>query len=202
MVRVPCGVAAPAPVPLCVPRRQRHPRPLPCVCLQAELSHYAKQLGAFFTLVVVQAAAILLFKLCQQNGTYTFNPASSVALTEMCKLLLAFTLHAQYVQTSKKPFWENVTVSTARHPPRTHCCKVVCAVPPICLKSLGGRSPGSYCTISASPHSTRSTTSSPSTALSSQTLAPWRSGSRYAHMPMPPSAPGCVHGACRRQQRA
>eukprot|EP00900_Chrysochromulina_parva_P017430 jgi/Chrpa1/25689/Chrysochromulina_OHIO_Genome00016289-RA len=57
------------------------------------LTEYAKQLGAFMTLVVVQATAILLFKLCQNDGKYTFNPASSVALTEMCKLLLAGSLH-------------------------------------------------------------------------------------------------------------
>ena len=81
-----------------------------------EVGLYVKQLGAFVTLVIVQATAILLFKLCQQNGKYTFNPASSVALTELCKLGLAFTLHYQYVQTSKKPFWENVSVRTALLP--------------------------------------------------------------------------------------
>ena len=57
------------------------------------LSEYAKQLGAFSILVVVQSFAILLFKLCQKDGRYTFNPASSVALTEVCKLVLASTLH-------------------------------------------------------------------------------------------------------------
>ena len=38
------------------------------------MTEYAKQLGAFVVLVVVQSAAILLFKLCQQHGKYTFNP--------------------------------------------------------------------------------------------------------------------------------
>uniref|UniRef100_A0A7S2DQJ9 Sugar phosphate transporter domain-containing protein n=1 Tax=Haptolina brevifila TaxID=156173 RepID=A0A7S2DQJ9_9EUKA len=76
---------------------------------------YVKQLGAFVTLVIVQATAILLFKLCQQNGKYTFNPASSVALTEICKLALAFCLHYQYVQSSKKPFWENVSPRIVLH---------------------------------------------------------------------------------------
>lgn len=71
---------------------------------------YAEQLGAFLVLVVVQSTAILLFKLCQKDGKYTFNPASSVALTELCKLLLAGGLHAHYVQGSKKPFFEGVTV--------------------------------------------------------------------------------------------
>ena len=66
------------------------------------LSEYMQQVGAFFVLVVVQSAAILLFKLCQQNGKYTFNPASSVALTEMCKLVLAGTLHYNHVLSSKK----------------------------------------------------------------------------------------------------
>jgi len=73
------------------------------------VSEYFKQLGSFVTLVVVQAMAILLFKLCQHDGKYTFNPASSVALTEMCKLLLAGSLHYNYVLSSKKPFFENVS---------------------------------------------------------------------------------------------
>ena len=67
------------------------------------LSEYAKQLGAFLILVVVQSAAILLFKLCQdKNGKYTFNPASSVALTELCKLALAASLHYSDVFASKR----------------------------------------------------------------------------------------------------
>lgn len=76
----------------------------------AEPSGYAMQIGAFCILVVVQSAAILLFKLCQQDGKYTFNPASSVALTEVCKLGLSLSLHLQYVSSSKKPFWRGVTV--------------------------------------------------------------------------------------------
>ena len=76
---------------------------------------YAQQLGAFFTLVVVQSTAILLFKLCQQDGKYTFNPASSVALTEMCKLVLAASLHFRHVSASKKPFFENVNTRIVVH---------------------------------------------------------------------------------------
>ena len=72
------------------------------------MGEYAKQVGSFFILVGVQSAAILLFKLCQKDGKYTFNPASSVALTELCKLALAGSLHYQYVSSSKKPFFENV----------------------------------------------------------------------------------------------
>ena len=73
---------------------------------EAEGSRYALQIGSFCTLVAVQSTALLLFKICQVGGTYTFSPASNVALTEMCKLVLAFALHYQYVQSSKKPFWE------------------------------------------------------------------------------------------------
>ena len=62
------------------------------------------------TLVAVQTTAILLFKLCQQNGTYTFSVASSVALTELCKLALAASMHIQHVASSKKAFWEGVNV--------------------------------------------------------------------------------------------
>ena len=72
------------------------------------MGEYAKQVGSFFILVGVQSAAILLFKVCQKDGKYTFNPASSVALTELCKLALAGSLHYQYVSSSKKPFFENV----------------------------------------------------------------------------------------------
>jgi len=80
-----------------------------------EYSNYAKQLGAFLVLVVVQSMAILLFKLCQEGGKYTFNPASSVALTEICKLALAGSLHLQYVSSKKKPFWEGVTPKIVIH---------------------------------------------------------------------------------------
>ena len=56
-------------------------------------SHYALQIGSFCTLVAVQSTALLLFKVCQVQGSYTFSPASNVALTEMCKLGLAGSLH-------------------------------------------------------------------------------------------------------------
>ena len=57
------------------------------------LSPLQLQLGAFCILVVVQASALLLFKLCQTSGSYEFSPASAVASTEACKLALAATLH-------------------------------------------------------------------------------------------------------------
>ena len=37
----------------------------------------------------------------------------SVALTEVCKLALAASLHYQSVQAAKKPFFENVSVRSA-----------------------------------------------------------------------------------------
>ena len=37
----------------------------------------------------------------------------SVALTEVCKLALAASLHSQSVQAAKKPFFENVSVRAA-----------------------------------------------------------------------------------------
>ena len=79
------------------------------------VDHYVIQVGVFVLLVCVQTFAILLFKLCQVNGAYTFSPASSVALTEICKLMLAGTLHAQSVRSSGKPFFENVSVRMVLH---------------------------------------------------------------------------------------
>merc|ERR1719487_1989176 len=79
------------------------------------LSHWTKQFLSFTILVVVQSTAILLFKVCQQDGKYTFNPASSVALTEVCKLVLAASLHYQYVSSAKKPMFENVNSKIVIH---------------------------------------------------------------------------------------
>uniref|UniRef100_A0A7S0LQF7 Sugar phosphate transporter domain-containing protein n=1 Tax=Coccolithus braarudii TaxID=221442 RepID=A0A7S0LQF7_9EUKA len=67
-------------------------------------SLYAKQLLAFLTLVGVQSTAILLFKLCQVNGKYNFSPSSSVALTEICKLALAISLHYYSLKGDKRLF--------------------------------------------------------------------------------------------------
>jgi len=64
------------------------------------LSGWGLQLGAFFVLVGVQSGALLLFKVAQTSGSYSFSPASSVALTELCKLFLAVSLHARYVATT------------------------------------------------------------------------------------------------------
>ena len=79
------------------------------------VDHYVIQVGVFVLLVCVQTFAILLFKLCQVNGAYTFSPASSVALTELCKLTLAGMLHTQSVRSSGKPFFENVSVRMVLH---------------------------------------------------------------------------------------
>jgi len=45
----------------------------------------------------LQTTAILLFKLCQVHGAYTFSPASSIALTEALKFVIASTLHRRHV---------------------------------------------------------------------------------------------------------
>ena len=58
------------------------------------MSPYAQQLCSFCVLVGTMTCAMLLFKLCQVGGVYTFSPASAVALTELCKLTLALSLHA------------------------------------------------------------------------------------------------------------
>jgi UDP-sugar transporter A1/2/3 len=81
----------------------------------AELSHYTMQVGSFFILVAVQSTAILLFKLCQVGGAYTFSPASSVALTEVCKLALAASMHHQQVQTSGKAWFAGVNQRIVVH---------------------------------------------------------------------------------------
>ena len=78
------------------------------------VSNYLQQLGAFVLLVGVQTFAILLFKLCQVNGAYTFSPASSVALTELCKLALALLLHWRFRDQSKL-FFENVSPRMVVH---------------------------------------------------------------------------------------
>lgn len=78
-------------------------------------THYVQQLGAFCLLVVVQSFAILLFKLCQVSGRYTFSVPSSVCLTEVCKLVLAASFHYAYVTKERKPLFENVTPRIVLH---------------------------------------------------------------------------------------
>ena len=63
-------------------------------------------LTAFFALVFIQATAILLFKLCQEEGVYTFSPASCIAITEFTKLCLATTMH--YRAVGKDAFFEGL----------------------------------------------------------------------------------------------
>lgn len=73
------------------------------------------QLIAFFTLVVVQSGAILLFKLAQIGGSYTFSPASSVALTELVKLALAFGSHALEVRHTGNEWFPGLSVPILLH---------------------------------------------------------------------------------------
>jgi len=76
---------------------------------------YAQQLGSFLTLVVIQSVAMLLFKVCQVNGQYTFSPASSVALTEVCKLGMATTLHQRERASSGRPYFEALSPKIVLH---------------------------------------------------------------------------------------
>mgnify|MGYP007048345622 CR=1 FL=1 len=76
---------------------------------------YAQQLGSFLTLVVIQSVAMLLFKVCQVNGQYTFSPASSVALTELCKLGMAATLHQRERASSGRPYFEALSPKIVLH---------------------------------------------------------------------------------------
>ena len=61
----------------------------------------AQATGAFFVLVFMQTTAILLFKLCQEEGAYTFSPASSIAITEFAKLAMASGLHYRAVDRAE-----------------------------------------------------------------------------------------------------
>jgi len=73
------------------------------------------QIVAFFTLVVVQSVAILLFKLAQTGGAYTFSPASAVALTELVKLALAATSHALDVRRTGDEWFAGLSVAIMLH---------------------------------------------------------------------------------------
>ncbi len=81
----------------------------------SSLSSYGTQIGSFAVLVCVQSVAILLFKLCQTSGSYSFSPASCVALTEACKLALAVTLHSRHVQATGASPLEGVTPRICAH---------------------------------------------------------------------------------------
>lgn len=73
------------------------------------------QLVAFFTLVTVQSGAILLFKLAQIGGAYTFSPASSVALTELVKLALAAGSHALEVRRTGDDWFPGISWPIVMH---------------------------------------------------------------------------------------
>ena len=79
------------------------------------LSHWGQQTGSFVVLVCVQSCALLLFKLCQTSGSYSFSPASSVALTEACKLALAVTLHSRQVSAGANQLFEGLTPKIVLH---------------------------------------------------------------------------------------
>ena len=99
------------------------------------VDHYVIQVGVFVLLVCVQTFAILLFKLCQVNGAYTFSPASSVALTELCKLTLAGMLHAQSVL--RAAVLENVSIRMVLH--YLAMARLRGQQPALILRARGGR---------------------------------------------------------------
>lgn len=61
---------------------------------------YSLQVASFTALVTLQTTAILLFKVCQVHGAYTFSPASSIAMTEALKFCIASGLHTRHVKAS------------------------------------------------------------------------------------------------------
>ena len=67
----------------------------------------ARALGAFVVLVFMQTTAILLFKLCQEDGLYTFSPASSIVMSEVAKLVMSTTFH--YRSVGRAQFFEGLT---------------------------------------------------------------------------------------------
>ena len=79
------------------------------------MSSYGTQIGSFVVLVCVQSVAILLFKLCQTSGSYSFSPASCVAMTEACKLALAVTLHSRHVKATGVDPFKGVTPRICAH---------------------------------------------------------------------------------------
>ena len=81
----------------------------------SQMGGYAQQVCAFCVLVATMTVAMLLFKLCQVGGAYTFSPASSVALTELCKLSLALSLHALSGARSAEQWSEGVDVRVLLH---------------------------------------------------------------------------------------
>jgi UDP-sugar transporter A1/2/3 len=80
-----------------------------------QLSSWGLQIGAFLVLVCVQSTALLLFRLCQSSGSYSFSKASSVALTEACKLGLALSLHGRHVLSTGAPALENLSPRIVAH---------------------------------------------------------------------------------------
>ena len=73
-------------------------------------SGYSLQIASFVALVALQTTAILLFKVCQEHGAYTFSPASSIAMTEMLKFFIAGTLHTRHVKETGEDLLKGVSL--------------------------------------------------------------------------------------------
>ena len=95
------------------------------LAMTTNLSSWGLQIGSFLVLVTVQASALLLFRICQTSGAYEFSPASSVALTEACKLVLAVSLHGRHVRESGSPPFENLNKRIVAHYFGLACCYTV-----------------------------------------------------------------------------
>jgi UDP-sugar transporter A1/2/3 len=71
--------------------------------------HMSLQVSSFLALVTLQTTAILLFKLCQVHGAYTFSPASSIAMTEALKFVIASVLHTRHVGGTGEPWGRGIS---------------------------------------------------------------------------------------------
>ena len=70
---------------------------------------YSLKIASFLALVALQTTAILLFKVCQEHGAYSFSPASSIAMTEALKFAIASSLHVRHYKSSDGPLLAGVT---------------------------------------------------------------------------------------------
>ena len=61
------------------------------------------KLFSFCALVVCQTLGLLLTRLASKHGGYSFDPASAVAITELCKLLVSATLYKFEESTLEYP---------------------------------------------------------------------------------------------------
>ena len=73
----------------------------------SEISGRSK-LVAFLSLVVVQSTHTLLFRVSQVKGTYTYNTASAIAITELIKCCLSVLFHVR--SKGDEPLLPNIKI--------------------------------------------------------------------------------------------